>query len=74
LLRIEHRLVCDADGERVWFLVKSLRVLGWARPKSYAGDLVLVVVVGLDRVQSGGGLLNAGELAAELGVDGGVFS
>jgi hypothetical protein len=34
----------------------------------------VVVVVGLDRVQSSGGLLNAGELAAELGVDGDVFS
>ena len=36
--------------------------------------MVLLVVVGLDRVQSGGGPLNAGELAAELGVDGEVFS
>jgi hypothetical protein len=38
LLRIEQRLVCDADGERVWLWVDPLRVLGWARPKSYAGD------------------------------------
>jgi len=36
--------------------------------------LVAVVVGGLDRVQSGGKLLDAGELAAELGVDGDVFS
>lgn len=33
LLRIEQRLVCDADGERVWLCVESLRVLVWARPK-----------------------------------------
>jgi hypothetical protein len=36
--------------------------------------LVLVVPVGLERPQSSGGLLNAGELAVELGVDGDVFS
>jgi hypothetical protein len=36
--------------------------------------VLAVVVVGLDRVQSGGGLLSAGELAAELGVDGDVLS
>jgi hypothetical protein len=36
--------------------------------------VVDVVLVGLDRVQSSGGLLSAGELAAELGVDGDVFS
>jgi hypothetical protein len=34
--------------------------------------LVLFVAVGMDRVQSGGKLLDAGELAAEL--DGDVFS
>jgi hypothetical protein len=38
LLRIEQRLVCDAEGESVWLRVESLRVLGWASPKSYAGD------------------------------------
>jgi len=34
----------------------------------------VVVAGGLDRVQSSGGPLKAGELAAELGVDGDVFS
>lgn len=39
MLLIEQRLACDADGERVWVdWVESLRALGWARPKSYAGD------------------------------------
>lgn len=41
MLRIEQRLVREADGERVDCveLVESLRVvLGWARPKSYAGE------------------------------------
>jgi hypothetical protein len=35
---------------------------------------LFVVAVGLDRVQSRGGLLNAGELAVELGVEGDVLS
>lgn len=41
LLRIEQRLVRDGEGESVWVeLVEPLRapVLGWARPKSYAGE------------------------------------
>jgi hypothetical protein len=36
--------------------------------------LLLVVVVGLEKDQSKAGPLNAGELAAELGVDDDVFS
>jgi hypothetical protein len=35
---------------------------------------LLVALDGLARAQLSGGLLNAGELAAELGVDGDVFS
>ncbi len=65
--------MCDADCKKVWLLVESFRVLGWARPKSYAGDLVLFVAVGVSRVQSSGGLLDVGQLAAELAVDGDVF-
>ncbi len=34
---------------------------------------MLVVVVGLDRAQSSGGPYNAGEVAAELGVNGDVL-
>ncbi len=70
---MDHRLICNANGKRAWLLVESLRVLGWARPKSQAGDLVLVVIIGLDRVQSSGGPLNAGEVAVELGINSNVF-
>jgi hypothetical protein len=35
---------------------------------------LFAVAVGLDGVQSSGGLLNAGELAVELGVEGDVLS
>lgn len=36
--------------------------------------MLLVVVGNLDKVQSSGGVLDAGELAAELNVEGDVFS
>lgn len=55
LLGIGNRLVRDADGERVRFLGRFLRVLAWARSESYAGAFVIIFFLLLLSFLSGPG-------------------